>query len=563
MRVVVVGATGHVGTAVLTALADQDDVEILGIARRLPDRTVAPYDAAEWTTADVGAETLSDRAEDELIDALAEAFAGADAVIHLAWLIQPNHDRALLRRTNVEGTRRVAQACARAGVGQLVCASSWAAYSPQPEQHDLSLQDESWPVHGVPSSHYSVDKAAQERVLDELESQHPGIVVTRMRMALVFSRHAGAQVGRYFLGPWVPRSVLAPGRLPVLPSPIGLRVQVVHASDAARAYVAAVRRKAGGAFNITTGEVLGAAELAEVVDHGLSLPLPSRALRPLWHYAWRARIAAADPGWLDLATSLPAVDPGRARRELGWQPRHDARSAVRDMLRGLTQRTGRPTLPMRAHDRAFEGVPGQRPGLRGRGQLTGSGPVDRKLLRFYLDDHLTGASGGVQRIERMAHAYADTVAGDELLLLAAEIGDARRDLIGVMDRLGLRRRQHRHAAAWVAERGARLKTNGRISTSPLSALLELEIMRAAVTGQAGLWQTLTDLAEELGLDRAAMEQLSRRSEGFAERLADLHGRVRTSALRVPERVDTTDPATLNAVGAATDMVEPGEGRVHE
>lgn len=563
MKVAVVGATGNVGTAVLTALSEQRDVEILGIARRLPDRTVAPYDTAEWMRVDVGAETLSDTAEELLVDTLAEAFTGADAVIHLAWLIQPNHDRDLLRRTNVTGTHRVAQACVRAGVGQLVCASSWAAYSPRPDPDDLSLQDESWPAGGVPSSHYSVDKAAQERVLDELEFQHPGIVVTRMRMALVFSRHAGAQVGRYFLGPWVPRSLLTPGHLPVLPAPMGLRVQVVHASDAARAYVAAVQRKAGGAFNITTGEVLGPAELAEVVDHGLTIPLPNGAVRPIWYYAWKARIAAADPGWLDLATSLPVADPGRARRELGWQPRHDARSAVRDMLEGLAQRRGRASLPMRAHDLAFEGVPGQRPGLRGRGQLTGSGPVDRKLLRSYLDDHLTGASGGVKRIERMAQAYADTAAGDELHLLAAEIGDARRELVGVMDQLAVRRRRHRHAAAWVAERGARLKTNGRITTSPLSALLELEIMRAAVIGQTGLWQTLTDLAGELGLEPAAMERLSRRSEGFAERLADLHRRIRPAALRVPERATTADPATINAVGAATEMVEPGEGRLHD
>lgn len=571
MKVAIVGASGHVGTAVLRAFAGQrweDDLDLLGIARRLPDRTVAPYDTADWLTVDVGADTASDTAsdtaEEELISKLSTAFEGADAVIHLAWLLQPNHDRDLLRRTNVTGTRRVAEACARAEVGQLVCATSWAAYAPLPDRDDLELKDESWPVGGVPSSHYSVDKAAQERVLDDLEAQHPGIVVTRMRMGLVFSADAGAQIGRYFLGPWIPRALLVPGRLPLFPAPMGVRAQVVHADDAARAYVEAVRRRAGGPFNITTGEILGVKELSELLDAGPTVPVPSRAVRPLLHYAWKGRISAADAGWLDMATALPVMNPGRARRELGWQPRHDARSTVLDMLEGLVSRRGRETLPMRPHDVVFEGVPGNRPGLRGGGQLTGRGPLDRKLLRSYLDDHLTGASGGVQRIERMAKAFADSEAGDELNLLAAEIGDARRELINVMEELGLRRRPHRHAAARAAERVGRLKTNGRVvTTSPLSALLELELMRAAVVGQAGLWQTLTDLAGELGLEPAAMERLSQRSEGFAERLGDLHRRIRPAALRVPEQVDVTDPATVNAVGAPTEMVEPGEGRIHD
>src|SRR4051794_30378085 len=119
MRVVVTGATGNVGTSVLRALSEDAGVgEIVGIARRMPQWR-APK--VEWVQADI--------AHDEL----QPLFHGADAVIHLAWLIQPSRDDAELHRVNVEGSRRVFNAAARAGVGALVHASSIGVYSPGPK----------------------------------------------------------------------------------------------------------------------------------------------------------------------------------------------------------------------------------------------------------------------------------------------------------------------------------------------------------------------------------------------------------------------------------------------
>ncbi|MBO0599481.1 NAD-dependent epimerase/dehydratase family protein, partial [Nesterenkonia sp. E16_7] len=117
MRIAVIGATGNVGTAVLRHLNGRTEVEsVLGIARRLPDTDAAPYADAQWHRADIQ--------YSEVVPELAEALSGCDAVIHLAWLIQPNSERSLLRRVNVDGTRHVLEAAALAGVGQAVVASS-------------------------------------------------------------------------------------------------------------------------------------------------------------------------------------------------------------------------------------------------------------------------------------------------------------------------------------------------------------------------------------------------------------------------------------------------------
>ena len=119
MRVVITGATGNVGTSVIGALQDDARIEsILGIARRHPRLAIAK---TEWAEADVS------RAD------LAPLFQGADAVVHLAWLIQPSRSMSLLRATNVTGSARVFEAVAEAKVPSLVYASSVGAYSPGPK----------------------------------------------------------------------------------------------------------------------------------------------------------------------------------------------------------------------------------------------------------------------------------------------------------------------------------------------------------------------------------------------------------------------------------------------
>src|SRR3954454_13654334 len=105
MRVVVVGATGNVGTSVLHSLAHEPAVDsVVGVARRLPGMS---FPKTEWVSADV------------VSDDLVTIFRGADAVVHLAWLIQPSRDSALLRAVNVDGSARVFRAAGGAGGGAL------------------------------------------------------------------------------------------------------------------------------------------------------------------------------------------------------------------------------------------------------------------------------------------------------------------------------------------------------------------------------------------------------------------------------------------------------------
>lgn len=305
-RVVVTGASGSIGSRVLDLLdADPRVDEVVGVARRPPAAEVRGK--VTWVAADVSSDS-----------SLADAFRGGDVVIHLAWRIQPSWDREGMRHVNVAGSSRVFEAVAAAAVPALVHASSVGAYTSGPKDRSV---DESWPLGGHDGHPYSVQKAEVEALLDAFERQHPSIRVARLRPCLVFQAPAGQEVRRYFLPRHTPGFVLRPGLLARNPA----RFQVVHARDAAAAFVAAALGEASGAFNVATDDVVG----------GRSVPWLERLIRPLVWAAWRAHLQPVDPGWVKLVFRSPLIDAGRARAELGWVPTHTGAEAFAEGLAGM------------------------------------------------------------------------------------------------------------------------------------------------------------------------------------------------------------------------------------
>jgi UDP-glucose 4-epimerase len=350
MRVVVVGATGNAGTSLLTALsADASVDEIVGVARRRPG---LQYDRTRWVTADI--------TRDDLV----ETFRGADAVVHLAWLIQPSHDRDETRRVNVEGSRRVFDAAAAADVPALVYASSVGAYSPGPKDRRV---DETWPTDGIPTSFYSRDKAQVESILDSFELAHPDMRVVRLRPALIFKGDAASGIRRLFAGPLLPTSLLRRRLIPIVPRLERLRFQGVHSLDIGQAYRLAVLRDVRGAFNVAAEPVLDPDELGRLLD-ARPVPVPARALRVAVDATWRLRLQPTPPGWLDLALGVPLMDTTRAREELGWSPTRSAGDALLELIDAMRRGDGLDTAPLE---------PGGAGGLRVREFLTGVGGRSR------------------------------------------------------------------------------------------------------------------------------------------------------------------------------------------
>ena len=327
MKVVVVGATGNVGTAVIRALtADKSVSEILGIARRRP----------EWEPPKTSFVT-ADIARDDLVRHL----RGADAVVHLAWLFQPTHRPMVTWQANAVGSARVFTAASAAGVGALIYASSVGAYSPGPGRR----VDESWPTHSVPTAAYGREKAYVERVLDAFEAQHRDIRVVRLRPAFIFQRQAATEQRRIFAGPLLPSALLRPGRLPILPWPTGLRFQALHANDVAEVYRLAVVGDGRGAYNVAADAVIDAASIGEVLGARV-VSVPGRLAHVGLSAAWRLHLVPAEPWLLDLALQLPLLDTTRIRTELGWSPTVSSLDALREVLEGMADHAGAQTPPL-------------------------------------------------------------------------------------------------------------------------------------------------------------------------------------------------------------------------
>ena len=328
MRVAVTGATGNVGTAVIDALAADPLVSsVVALARR-PARSAAQ--GVEPASVDVSRDDLTER------------FRGVDAVVHLAWKFQPTHRPEVTWRTNVGGSRRVFEAVAAARVPALVYASSVGAYSPGPGR----VVDESWPTDSSPDAAYGREKAYVERILDAFEATHPEVRVVRFRPAFIFREVAASEQRRIFAGPFVPNLVARPGRLPVLPVPSGLRFQAVHTHDVADAYRRAVIQDVRGPFNVATEPIIDGPTLARLLG-AKPVAVPAVLVRGAFAAAWHARVVPAEPGLLALMLGLPQLDAGRARRELGWAPRHSGVEAIEAFLVGLARGAGRPEPPLR------------------------------------------------------------------------------------------------------------------------------------------------------------------------------------------------------------------------
>lgn len=305
--VAITGASGNLGTVLIDRLAADPSIDrIVAIDRRastaLPDGVVA-------VEADV---------RDPSID---EAFAGCDAVVHLAYIVERgSRDRELVQSVNVGGTRNVVEAAVRAGVEQVVYASSIAAYGFHPSNDDGELAEDA-PCRGNDDFYYARTKAECERWLDEFSSAHPQVAIARLRPSV-------------FLGPRGGRSLdmLRRRFLPYLGGH-GKPLHVTHEDDVAEAFYLALVKRAHGAFNVATSEPLAMSEWARHTGKvGVRLP---GSLVHLADYAYKAKLSDFDPVWIRAGREHPIlVSTKKIRRALRWRPRFETTGAVLRELAG-------------------------------------------------------------------------------------------------------------------------------------------------------------------------------------------------------------------------------------
>jgi len=324
LTVAVTGPTGEIGRAAVEALDRAPEVKrIVGMARR-------PFDARGS-----GLRKLSYRRGD-VLDALAvrDLVAGADAVVHLAFMIMGG--AAESRRVNLEGSRNVFEAAVAADVPRLVYTSSVAAYgfhrdNPQPLTEDV-------PARGSEYHYYSAQKAEVERMLARAVAGsgtasyvlRPCIVAGPSAPLLIDSLPY-TQLSERLPGPVASLLDGVPILRPVLPDP-GVPFQLVHHDDVASAIRAAViGRGAPGAYNIAGSGRLTVRQLAEELGW-YSIPIPELAVDAAADIVARLGFLPTQAQWIAAFREPVIMSTSKARRDLRWRPRHGALQTLRETI---------------------------------------------------------------------------------------------------------------------------------------------------------------------------------------------------------------------------------------
>jgi len=326
LTVAVTGPTGTFGSGLVPLLQDEPRVErVIGLARR-------PFDPAQrgWTKMTYRRGDVRDT------DTLREAFADADVVVHLAFLITGNASRQTARAINVEGTLGVFRAAAEVGARRFVYASSIAAYGFHRDNPIGMTED--WPVRPAARLFYAQEKAEIEELLAAEAAEHPELAVYLLRPPVVLGPNTlGAK--DLLPGPLAPlgrRLAEAVNRRLPVPVPLvvpTMPVQFVHEDDVGRALLLCVLGAGPpGPYNIAGDGVLTAVDVAR--EYGaLPIPVPAAPAELAARAISRLPFLPPAAEWVE-AFSHPAImDTTKAREQLGWRPRYSGLEALRATLR--------------------------------------------------------------------------------------------------------------------------------------------------------------------------------------------------------------------------------------
>lgn len=319
------GPTGEIGIPFVRALERTQQVgRVLAMARR-------PFDPAAqgWRKVEFRQGDILDRSA---VDALV---AEADVVVHLAFIVVKASSNSY--DINVEGSRNVFAAAIAAKVPRLIYTSSVAAYGYPRDVHGPLTEE--MPPRGTEAHAYSHQKAAVERVLQELAGEQNATATYVFRPCIVAGPDAPALLDQLpyirFEGvtPALLRDALArvPGVRPVLPDH-GVPFQLVHHDDVADALMAAVLGAGEpGIYNLAASGEITLSELAHELGWH-SVRVPRATIDIAAGVLARVPPLAIEAGWLEALRTSVVMDTARARERLGWKPVYDSHQTLTELV---------------------------------------------------------------------------------------------------------------------------------------------------------------------------------------------------------------------------------------
>ena len=309
-KIVITGSSGYLGRSLLSKL-DQTEwcSHFYGIDIEPP---LSKYSKGEWHSFDINDTALSDWMPT----------IEPDILIHLAFVVNPMKDHRKQRMINIEGTKNILNAAQKAGVKQILVASSATAYGAWPD-NPIPLK-ETDPIRGHHSFQYAQEKFEQEGICQAFIRNNPDTLLSIIRPCVVY-------------GPGVNNYLSA-----LLSMPVGLalwrhnpRVQFIHEEDVVRAILTILEKKGKGAYNLAPIDTMPIHDVLSLTQKP-KLLLPDSLLSMVLSIYWSASFLPfynIPPSFIDFIRYPWIVDSSRLQRELGFEFTYSSYETIMIMLK--------------------------------------------------------------------------------------------------------------------------------------------------------------------------------------------------------------------------------------
>lgn len=308
MRVAITGAAGYFGRKIIERLDKNDEIEkILGISRREFNHKFKKMDYYRMDVRDVNLKNLFKK-------------YSIDAVIHLAFVLNPIHNENEMHDININGFKNVLNATKHANAKKIIVTSSTMVYGAWQDNPEFLIEES--PLRGHKRYYYNKDKIEVEKISREFAEKNKKIKLTILRPCLV-------------LGPTVNHFYSRLLNWPFLPLVDGLNpdMQFVHEDDVARAYEIFLMNDIEGVFNITGNGTMKWKKIVETAKKK-AVSLPSFILYPILSFLWKLRLTEVPPDILDFVKYRWVASNEKAKKEANFIPNYTTEETFRSFLDG-------------------------------------------------------------------------------------------------------------------------------------------------------------------------------------------------------------------------------------
>lgn len=309
-RIALIGSTGMLASKLIPLLSEKENVDrLIVIGLRTPRVATSKmfFYKLDLTQPMAGRQMAKIFKKEEV-----------DTVIHIAYLSVPTYNRQWAHEFEVIGTLYVLHAVADAKVKHLIVRSSTLVYGASPSNPSFITEDH-YPRNAPAHSFFS-DKVEADREVVKFAEAHPEVVVTILRSCGSFGPNCDNFITRYLSRPVVPYVM---GYDPLW--------QLIHEDDLVRAYLVALEKQIGGAFNIVGKGVMPVTQIINYLGR-IGVPIPYPVFYRMCKAMWLAQLMDMPPSYIDYVRYPWVADGSKAKRMLGFEPKYNIRETLDSFL---------------------------------------------------------------------------------------------------------------------------------------------------------------------------------------------------------------------------------------